>query len=389
MQPRIFANGFRAAFLASAAAATVLVPLWVLIWGFGWSLSTTWPPTMWHAHEMLFGFITAAIAGFLLTAVPSWTGTRGFGGPPVMILSAIWFAGRVLIATSAHWPALLVATVDVGFIVAVGALVAPPLLRANNRNTPLLLVLTSLAACNAVAHWAIGHYNPGMARHAILIGIDISLLLVTVIGGRIVPAFTANALRADGGSAGLITLPFINPAAILSVLAVVITDLLWPDGRVAGLAAGVAALINGIRMFQWRSFATWRQPIVWILHLGYVWLPIGLALKFLAAFSGLALSAFWLHSLTVGVLATMIMAVMTRASLGHTGRPLRVDPAIAFGYLLLLAAALVRVFGLGVLGLPYPVVIVISACCWTAAFAIFLLIYTPILWSPRVDGKPG
>src|SRR3569832_2267195 len=113
MHPRIFASGFRAAFLAAALSATILVPLWVLIWGFGWTLATNWPPTMWHAHEMLFGFIAAAIAGFLLTAVPSWTGSRGFGGPPVMIVSAIWLAGRVLIATSADWPAFFVASVVV------------------------------------------------------------------------------------------------------------------------------------------------------------------------------------------------------------------------------------------------------------------------------------
>jgi len=389
MQPRLFASGFRATFLAAALSATILVPLWVLIWGFGWSLATDWPPTMWHAHEMLFGFIAAAIAGFLLTAVPSWTGSRGFGGPPVMIVSTIWLAARVLIATSAHWPALLVAIVDVGFLVAVGVLVAPPLLRAKNRNTPLLIVLTLLATCNGVTHWAIAHYDSGLARHAILAGIDISLLLVTVIGGRIIPAFTANALRSGAAPAGLLTLPFMTPAAILSVLAVVITDLLWPDSRTAGIAAGVAGVINAVRMLQWRSLATWRQPIVWILHLAYLWLPVGLALKCLAAFSGAAISAFWLHSLTVGVLATMIMAVMTRASLGHTGRALVVDPAIALGYGFLLMAALVRVFGLGVLGLPYPFVIVISACCWTAAFALFLAIYTPILWSPRVDGKPG
>jgi uncharacterized protein involved in response to NO len=368
----------------------------VLIWGFGWSLSTSWPPTMWHAHEMLFGFIAAAIAGFLLTAVPSWTGSRGFGGSPVMIVSAIWLAARVLIATSAQWPALLVATVDVGFLVAVGVLVAPPLLRANNRNTPLLIVLTLLATCNAVTHWAIAHHDAGMALHAILAGINISLLLVTVIGGRIIPAFTANALRSATASgrtaatrAGLIALPFLTPAAILSVLAVVITDLFWPDSRTAGIAAGLAAVINAVRMLQWRSVATWRQPIVWILHVAYLWLPVGLALKCLAFFSGPAISAFWLHSLTIGVLATMIMAVMTRASLGHTGRALAADPAIVWGYGFLSMAALVRVFGLSVLGLPYPFIIVISASCWTAAFALFLAIYAPILWSPRVDGKPG
>jgi uncharacterized protein involved in response to NO len=128
---------------------------------------------------------------------------------------------------------------------------------------------------------------------------------------------------------------------------------------------------------------------VWILHLGYAWLPAGLTLKCLALLTGIAISAFWLHALTIGVLATMIMAVMTRASLGHTGRALVVDPAMGLGYLLLLAAGLVRVFGLGVLGLPYPFVIVISACCWTAAFGIFLVIYVPILCSARADGKPG
>jgi uncharacterized protein involved in response to NO len=389
MRSAVFASGFRASFLAAAASATILVPLWVLIWGFGWSLETNWPPTLWHAHEMLFGFIAAAIAGFLLTAVPSWTGRRGFAGWPVEALSAAWVVARVLIANSTHWSALLVATVDVGFLGAVGALIAPPLLRAGNRNTPLLLVLGSLAACNATFHWAVAHHDAEMARHAILVGIDISLLLVTVVGGRIVPAFTANALRSANSQAELITLPFMTPAAILSVVAVVITDLVWADSRVAGLAAGIAAVINGARMLQWRSLATWRQPIVWILHLGYVWLPVGLALKCLAALSGPAVSAFWLHSLTIGVLSTMIMAVMTRASLGHTGRALVVDPAIAFAYLLLLAAALTRVFGLSVLGLPYPFIIVISACCWTAAFAIFLTLYAPILWSPRVDGKPG
>lgn len=396
MQSRLFASGFRASFLAAGVAATVLVPLWVLIWGFGWSLATNWPPTLWHAHEMLFGFVAAAIAGFLLTAVPSWTGSRGFAGPPVMIVSGIWLTARILIATSAHWPALLVAIVDVGFLVAVGALVAPPLLRANNRNTPLLLVLALLASCNAVNHWAIAHFDAGMARHAILIAIDISLLLVTVIGGRIVPAFTANALRSaaaagQSGSApaGQLMLPFMTPAAILSVLAVVLTDLLWPASHAAAIAAGIASVINAVRMLQWRSLATWRQPIVWILHLAYLWLPVGLALKCLASFSGPAISAFWLHALTIGVLATMIMAVMTRASLGHTGRALVVDPSMALAYGLLLMAGLVRVFGLSVLGLPYSFIIVISASCWTAAFALFLAIYAPILWLPRVDGKPG
>lgn len=389
MESRLFASGFRPTFLAAGLAATALIPLWTLIWGFGWSLSSTWPPTMWHAHEMLFGFIAASIAGFLLTAVPNWTGQRGYSGRPLVLLVTAWLGARVLIATSSMWPAILVAAVDVGFLILVAVMVAPALRRSKSPNTPLLAVLLLLAACNATTHWALMLRNSNVAQHAILVGIDITLLLVTLIGGRIVPAFTGNALRYGGAAASLRTWPLMTPAAVLSMIAVVLSDLFWPDSRIAGVVAGIAAAVNAMRMLQWRSLATLRQPIVWVLHLGYVWLPVGLALKSMALLSGAAVSAFWLHALTIGVLATMIMAVMTRASLGHTGRALVVDPAMALGYLLLLAATLVRVFGLTVLGLPYPFVIVISACCWTAAFAIFLAVYAPILCSPRVDGKPG
>ena len=389
MTSMLFASGFRPTFLAAGVAATILVPLWVLNWAFGWSFPTAWPPTIWHAHEMLFGFIAASIAGFLLTAVPSWTNQRGFAGAPLVFLVCLWLLARVLVTTSTHWSAILVATADVGFLVALGGLVARPLLRSHNRNTPLLLVLALLAACNGVSHWAVVHRNPGMAYHAILVGIDITLLLVTIIGGRIVPAFTANALRSSGMPVTLREWPWLTPAAIMAMIAVGLVDLLWLDSKLSGVIAGIAAIIQALRMLQWRSLATLRQPIVWVLHLSYSWLAVGLALKFLALLSGLAISAFWLHALTIGVLATMIMAVMTRASLGHTGRALVVEPAIALAYLFLLVAGLVRVFGVSVLGIPYPAIIILSACCWTAAFGIFLVIYAPILCSARADGKPG
>ena len=389
MQSRLFASGFRPTFLAAGAVATVLMPVWVMIWGFGWSLSSAWPATLWHAHEMLFGFVAAAIAGFLLTAVPSWTGQRGFAGLPLVLLVSLWLAARLLIATSAHWPAVAVASADVSFLLVLAGLIAPRLLRARNRNTPLLLVIAALAACNAASHWALSHRDAGAAYHAILVGIDITLLLVTVIGGRIVPAFTENALRSGGARAGLRAWPWMTPLAVISMVAVVLADLFVPDGLVSGVIASTAAAIQAVRMLQWRSHATLRKPMVWVLHLGYAWLPVGLALKGLALLTGIAISAFWLHALTIGVLATLIMAVMTRASLGHTGRALVADPAIVLSYLLLLAAALVRVFGLSVSKLPYSFVIVISACCWTAAFALFLVVYAPILWSVRADGKPG
>jgi uncharacterized protein involved in response to NO len=153
--------------------------------------------------------------------------------------------------------------------------------------------------------------------------------------------------------------------------------------------AAVAASIQAVRLLQWATWRTLRQPLVWALHLSYAWLPVGLALKAVALLSGAAFAAFWLHALTIGALATMILAVMTRASLGHTGRALIADPLITLAYLLLTAAATVRVFGLSAFRLNYPVVIIGSAFLWTTAFALFVYVYTPILWGPRADGKAG
>jgi len=170
---------------------------------------------------------------------------------------------------------------------------------------------------------------------------------------------------------------------------VTLIDVFAPDTRLAGVIAGAASVIQALRLLQWSTWRTLRQPIVWVLHLSYAWLPVGLALKAVALLSGSAFAAFWLHALTIGALTTMIVAVMTRASLGHTGRPLIVDPLITLAYLLLTGAAVIRVFGLSGFGLNYPSVIVLAALCWTVAFALFVAIYAPILWRPRVDGKPG
>jgi uncharacterized protein involved in response to NO len=337
---------------------------------------------------MIFGFVGAAIAGFLLTAVPSWTGQRGFAGLPLIILVSLWLGGRIVIASGAFWPAGVVLAVDVGFLICLAALLAPPLLRSHNRNTPLLLVLALLASCNGAFHWALMQRDADAASHALLIAIDMILLMVTVIGGRILPAFTSGGLRASGSAVGVHAWPAVTGTTIALMIGVTLVDLRWPNSPAAGIIAGAAAVSHLIRLAQWRSTATLKLPILWILHLGYAWLPLGLALKSAALLKGFAISAFWLHALTVGALATMIMGVMTRAALGHTGRPLEAAPLTISGYAMLLLAAITRVFGLSA-GLAYPLVIALSGSLFTAAFACFLLEYAPILWEPRADGKPG
>jgi uncharacterized protein involved in response to NO len=383
----LFDYGFRPFFLGAACSGLVLVPWWAASFSFGVSLATDWPPTLWHAHEMLFGFTCAAIAGFLLTAVPSWTGRRGFAGGPLVLLSALWLLGRVLVASSASWPFAAVVAADLAFLPVLAAFLAWPLLRERNRNTPLLLVLLVLWLCNATFHLGLFRGDVALSRQALLTAVNFALILVTVIGGRITPSFTATALRQRGVQGAVRSWRGMTSVTVALMIAVAAVDLVQPGDASAGWLALAAAIAQGARLAQWQGWRTLHEPSVWILHLAYAWLPFGLALKALAILAGMTAAAFWLHALTIGVLAAMILGVMTRISLGHTGRPLRIQPLVTLAYVLVSASAFARVFGAWLPGFDYPAVIVLSASLWTAAFAFFLWVYGPILLTRRVDAR--
>ncbi len=385
----LFGYGFRPFFLGAGMLAMLLIPWWAASLTWGTSLATAWPPVLWHGHEMLFGFITAAVAGFLLTAVPSWTGSRGFAGWPLRLLAALWLFGRIAVTTSVLWPPYLVAVLDLSFLPALIGFVLPPLLRERNRNTPLLAVLLAFWIVDGTFYCGLFQGDAALSLHALHVGIDIVLLLITIIGGRIVPAFTNSAFKQRGVAIAVRASAFMTPLVIVSMLAVIVIDLYWPDGKLAGVAAAIAAIAHAMRVAQWRGMRTLSMPIVWVLHLGYLWLPVGFALKALSLLAHLVFAAYYLHALTIGAATTMILAVMTRASLGHTGRPLVVARAVALAYVLLAAATLVRVFAPMLHDVSYTHVIVIAALLWTFAFGIFIVIYTPILVRPRKDGKPG
>ena len=387
--PALFGYGFRPFFLAAGIAALLLVPWWVGSLTLGIPLATAWPGYLWHGHEMVFGFVVAAISGFLLTAVPSWTGQRGFSGWPLVALTGLWFSGRLLVAGSAHWATGLTAAVDLAFLPALALMLLPSLVRARSRNTPLLLALLALCGANAVFYWAVSRADVGLARTALLAAVNVVLLLVTIIGGRILPAFTSSGLKErDATSPPVKHWAGLSALAIGAMVAVLLVDLAFPGGRAAGVCAFAAALIQALRLLQWQGLQAVRLPIVWVLHVAYAWLPIGLALKAVALLARAPFAAYWLHALTIGAAATMIVAVITRASLGHTGRPLRVAVPTVFAYVLLTAAVIVRTFGPAV-PLPYAVTIMLTALLWTSAFALFLWVYAPILLTPRVDGKAG
>lgn len=387
MKFSLFAYGFRPNFLAAGLAAGVLVPLWVAALAFGLPLEPRWSPMLWHGHEMLFGFVAAAIGGFLLTAVPNWTGQRGFAGWPLVALTVAWVAARLLPFAPREVSVWWIASVDLLYLPGVALLIAPPLFRTKNRNRILLVVLAALTLCNATFHCYAARGDLAAASHWLKVGIDVVLVLVTVIAGRIVPAFTASGLRGQG----LVlppALPWLEAASIGSVVLVLATDLMLPGSSLAGLVAIVAALANAARAARWAPHRTASVPLVWVLHLGYAWIPIGLLLKGLATLSAAPFAAFWLHALTAGAFTTMIVAVMTRASLGHTGRALEAGRPIQVAYLLLGAAVVVRVFGAAA-GLPYATALAIAAAAWAGSFALFALVYGPILVGPRADGRPG
>lgn len=384
-----FAYGFRPFFLGAGLYAIVAMAAWVWILGSASASFGALPPFLWHGHEMLFGFIAAAIAGFLLTAVPSWTGTRGFAGAPLIALTLLWLLGRIAFAMAATLPPLWIAVCELAFLPLLALLIGRTLLRTRNRNFPMLFVLAALWGVDAWFLYAFATGDLALASRALRVGIGIVLLLVTMIGGRIVPSFTANALRRRGIDAGIASRPLVERVTIGAMVLAVLVDAIAPWHWAAAAIAGIAAIAQAVRLSGWRSLRTLAEPIVWVLHAAYAWLPIGLALKAIHLSIGAPWALQWQHALTIGAAATMILAVTTRAALGHTGRPLVVPRSIGFAYALLLLAALVRVFGPALMPAHYLGTIEAAALLWIVAFAIYVAVYAPILTRERVDHKPG
>lgn len=385
----LFAYGFRPFFLLAGLYAVIAIPVWLaILWRTSLPLHLL-PPQLWHAHEMLYGFVGAALAGFLLTAVPSWTGAKGFAGAPLAAVVVAWLLGRCAFLLSGVLPVWTVVVLELSFLPALGALLAPPLVRSRNRNAALLAVLAVLWLADGAFLLGFARDDAPLAMGSLRIAIDVMLLVVTVIGGRIVPSFTANALRLSGETADVRSRAWLERATIVLMVAVPLVDLFQPEGIVAGWLAALVAIAQGARLSGWRSLRTRGDAILWVLHVGYAWLPVGFALKALWLLAGANWAANWLHALTMGVFGTMILAVMTRAALGHTGRPLAVGRNIAAAYLTLTLGVAVRVFVPAIWPWDYLAVILASGLLWTAAFAIYVIVYAPILALPRADGKPG
>lgn len=384
----LFRHGFRPFFLLSGLWAVSAMLVWTAALHGAPLPEGLLPSLRWHAHEMIAGFVGAAMGGFLLTAVPNWTERPGYAGWPVIWLSALFVAARLTLLPGVPLPPMVAAAVALLPIPALLLTVLPAILAARTPRLfgPPALILAfwtgDLLMLGEAAGWFAGTWEAGQ-----MLALNVALALVGLIGGRIVPAFTVNALRKAGRPAELRPLPGVDRAGMLALIAVVLVDLAAPGGLLAGGVAAAAGLLAALRLSRWHGLQTGREPLLWVLHAAYALIPAALLLKAVFLLAAAPWAAAWLHLQAAGAIALMILAVMTRATLGHTGRDLTASPPVVAAYGLLLGAALLRVFG--GLALPAMTALAAAAVLWITAFAVFLAVFGPMLLAPRPDGKPG
>lgn len=384
--------GFRPFFLLAGVSALLDMVLWLMMLTLPGTIDLLpagpEPLHLWHAHEMIFGYAGAALAGFLLTAVPNWTGAQRLQGKPLVALVLAYLAGRIAMLPLGLVPPMAALVLDNLFLPGLSLAVFAHLRqRPTLRNGALLALVPLLALANLWWHGARVGLLPGGLADALQAGLIVIAMMLAVMGGRLVPNFSRNALM----SRGITKLPVSHPkldltALVLSAALIPLVVLPVPGLILAGFAA-LAALAHAIRFSGWASWQTRGQPIVWVLHVGYGWLVTGLALLALGA-AGLVPPQAWIHALGAGATGIMTLAVMTRAALGHTGHALVVAPAIAWAYHLVSVSALARIAA-AVFPQAYMPLVLLAGGAWIAGFALYLWVYAPLLTRPRADGRPG
>jgi len=375
-------GGFRPFFFGAATWAVLAIGLWLSELAGLITIPTAFNSVAWHRHEMLFGFIGAAVAGFLLTAIPNWTGRLPIAGQPLLALFGLWAAARLAVlfsATLGLWPAALL---DVGLFVALALLAAREVIASKNRNAPIvgLVFLFGLvdAADYAEAAGAIAAGTGWRGAIALLV------IMISLIGGRIIPSFTRNWMVKQGLARGLPTQP--QKLDLLVIATTVIALLFWlafPGHRLTGWMMVLAAAAQALRLSRWGGLRTFADPLVVILHVGYLWVPIGLLLLGLFVAGVDIPQSAGVHALTAGAMTTMILAVMSRASLGHTGRELRASRLTTVAYVCVTLGAVLRVLASVGPG-SYPATLDIAGGFWGTGLLLFLIDYRPILWRPRL-----
>lgn len=377
--PPILHYGFRPFFFLAALYAGLAIPLWLWMYFSGVVLPGPFPGLNWHAHEMLFGYLGAVITGFILTAIPNWTGRLPLSGSPLAVLVALWIAGR---AACMLMPNPLAAmAIDLAFPAVLAFAVWREVLAGQNwKNAPVAVMVTLFGLASATDHAA----NLGLFSHDFgqRLALAVAAVLIALIGGRIVPSFTRNWLVKAGRRALPASFGRLDKAALAVTVVAALAWVAAPDMTATGILLGAAGILLALRLARWQGGQTVPEPILLVLHAGYGWLAASVFLIGLSVlFPSIPQSAA-LHALTAGAVGTMTLAVMTRASLGHTGREIVADRSVVAMYVLVSAGAALRVAA------PfthawYPETLTLGGLLWSGGFLLFAIRYAPILWGRR------
>lgn len=379
----LLAYPFRVFFFLSALWAVVTVPLWMVMLMTSFRLPLPLNTLDWHQHELLFGWLQAAIAGFLLTAVCVWTKTERLHGAGLLALAGVWIAGRAVMLVGGHLPYFLVMAVTLAFLPLVMLDAGRRIVAAQAWRQLIVLCVLGLLWLMQLG-FLLRPSGPWTGGAALVI-----IALMLVIGGRIAPGFSANWLRLQGAperADAIRVVPWLERAMLVGLAALLAAYLVGVDPVVAVLALALA-VITAVRLALWRGWRVLREPLLWILHLSLLWIPLALLLLAGSRLGWWGLTV-WLHAAGVGAMGGLVLGVISRVVLGHTGRVLELPVGMATAFGLLHAGALLRV--LAALGwTPWLWSVTAALLCWTAAFITFLWCYTPMLLRPRVDGRDG
>lgn len=385
----IWRQAFRSFFLAGAFFSIICMLLWGLYLGGEVSFLPYGGALFWHAHEMLFGFVSLIIAGFLLTAVQNWTGIRSTHGNPLIILLVLWLSARVLMFTGFGQGWILM-VVDVSFILVVAVLMAQFLIKAKSkRNYQFLPILLFFAVANTITHLSVILSKPELFLWGTRAAVLVIALLMVVVAGRLIPMFTASGTgtKPVQASRGL------ELAVIVSMVLIAILALLNVNSHLPGWTNVAifmsAGLLNAVRVARWWTMESVRHSLVWSLHVAYWFIPIGLLLLALH-YLGLPVTySTGLHAITAGAIGSLILSVISRVSLGHSGRPIIPRRVMSVAFFVMFLAGIVRVFTGLIPELFVGHGLLIGSILWALAYVIYVMFYFRILTSPRADGCPG
>jgi uncharacterized protein involved in response to NO len=380
--PAVFSYGFRPFFLGAALFAGVAVPVWILVLAGVGESTFLYPARDWHVHEMVFGFLPAVITGFLLTAIPNWTDRPPIRGHELMLLVTLWLAGRLLIAMPWFTP-LVSAIVDVGFLVAVAGLVWREIATTKSWDrAPMGVLVSLLAGTNILFH--VLNLSGKETDLPERMALAMVMMLLALIGGRVTPNFTGEFLTESGRAERPASFSRYDGLSIALVGFAVLSWIVQPHSMATGWIFVAAGLANLGRLARWYGWATWREPLVLILHFGYGWFALSLLILG-GSILGVGLpKEDAVHAFTSGAVGAMTLAVMTRASLGHTGRPRHAGPLTVLIYILVNLGAVLRVFG-PMTDLPTNFVLGVAAGSWSGAYLLFAMFYGPFLLRQSLD----